>query len=281
MMITQNMSLDPNIAIPMFAIWIGLMIAGIILFIKKRISYRNGIILYFLSAIFAGFVLGGTPNTIAPIQQILASIKMGSPLQIIIPFLLMLLGLLLTSLFIGRLFCGFACPLGALQEMVSRINYKSDIKSQKHRKKWRLEIPKKYTKTIRWLFFVLIIFLFSIWNIAVIQMLNPFVGFSIIQNPEIHIYSIPVISLMVIMIASIFVYRPWCRLLCPYGALSSLFSRFSKYELSRTDACTNCGLCEKICPTKEAEVNADKSECYFCRRCIEVCPHEALRLQKV
>lgn len=45
---------------------------------------------------------------------------------------------------------------------------------------------------------------------------------------------------------SSYIYRPWCRILCPFGALVSLTSRFSRYKLRRTESCTNCGSCENI-----------------------------------
>lgn len=274
-MFNQAMSLDPTIAVPMFLIWIVLMIVGILGFIKKRISYKAGIFIYLISAIVAGFVLGGTPNTVAPIQQIMASIKAGSPLQVILPLVIIILIVLLTSLFVGRLFCSFACPLGQVQELISKFQFSTTAKKAKDGK--RLNLGNTWVKLVRWVFFGAIIVLFGVWNIAILQLINPFLGFSVFRNPMIFIYSIPTISLIVIGITSIFIYRPWCRLLCPFGALSSLASRGSKLKLRRTEDCTDCGLCEVVCPTAEASREANKSECYLCRRCVEVCPQDAIK----
>jgi NAD-dependent dihydropyrimidine dehydrogenase PreA subunit len=54
----------------------------------------------------------------------------------------------------------------------------------------------------------------------------------------------------------------------------------SRIKYHRTDDCTECGLCEKICPTQEAGVGSKKNECYFCNRCIEICPSNAIKFSK-
>jgi Fe-S-cluster-containing hydrogenase component 2 len=76
------------------------------------------------------------------------------------------------------------------------------------------------------------------------------------------------------MIASTFIYRPFCRYICPFGAIASLVGRFSPFKIRRTDACLDCGICEKICPTLEAYRESNKGECYLCYRCIEFCKNE-------
>jgi ferredoxin len=52
-----------------------------------------------------------------------------------------------------------------------------------------------------------------------------------------------------LLLAGIFVNRPYCRFLCPYGVLLNIFSRFAGKHLTITPAeCTNCRLCEEVCP---------------------------------
>jgi NAD-dependent dihydropyrimidine dehydrogenase PreA subunit len=48
----------------------------------------------------------------------------------------------------------------------------------------------------------------------------------------------------------------------------------------RTDDCTECGLCEKICPTQEAYKDSKKTECYFCGRCVDICPVNAIKFER-
>jgi len=59
--------------------------------------------------------------------------------------------------------------------------------------------------------------------------------------------------------------------------MSALTSRLSRNKYERTEACTECGLCEKVCPTQEAFANSKKTECNYCNRCIEICPVDAIK----
>ncbi|MDT8358646.1 MAG: 4Fe-4S binding protein, partial [Methanomicrobiaceae archaeon] len=77
-----------------------------------------------------------------------------------------------------------------------------------------------------------------------------------------------------IVLLSAAVYRPFCRLICPYGALLSLASTRPLFALRRTDACIECGKCERACPTDVAGRDAPRGECYLCGRCVEACPVE-------
>ena len=276
---TQQQPFDMSMAIPMFISWIVIMVLAFYLLSKGKASTKISIILYAISLILGGIILGAIPNAVMPIQQILTTLGMAGPINAIIPMVVILALLLLSTLIFGRIFCGYACPVGALQELISKINFKSNIKAQKNNK-LHIEIPSKVANIIRWIFFGLIIILTLIWTISILQIINPFLGFSFIKNPGAVAFLMPLIMLIVVSIASIFVYRPWCRFMCPFGAIASITSRFSRCKYSRTDDCTECGLCEKICPTQEAFKESKKGECYYCGRCVEICPANAIKLKK-
>ncbi len=74
--------------------------------------------------------------------------------------------------------------------------------------------------------------------------LDPFVGIFRLDAP----YTMVVFGVL-LLLAGIFINRPYCRYLCPYGVLLNIFSRFSNRHLTITPAeCTNCRLCEDVCP---------------------------------
>ena len=84
--------------------------------------------------------------------------------------------------------------------------------------------------------------------------------------------------LAVIIILSVIIYRPFCKYICPLGAVYSLFQPISvfRYRVDQ-EACTHCGACAKIC---KMQVDPSKSpnhmECIRCGQCIKVCPTSAI-----
>lgn len=139
---------------------------------------------------------------------------------------------LLFALGVGRVFCASACPLGVIQDLV-------------------------IVKPIRlspWLQKTLGLFPFIYLGLAVLYAAtgtdfiicryDPFVGIFRL-GAEFHMIVLGISFLLIGM----FVARPYCRFVCPYGALLSITSRFSKYHLSITPAeCINCKLCKDSCP---------------------------------
>ena len=280
-MILQNtgMKFDVITAIPMFILWIAISIVALILINKGKLNKIYSFIIYTIVIVLGGVILGGIPNAVLPIQTILSTIGVISPIITILPMIIILIILLLTVLLFGRIFCGFACPVGALQEIVSKINFKSNVKKQKN-VKYKIDISLKTATIIRWILFAVVVVLTIFWSFSVLQIINPFTGFKIFTNPLVPLFLIPGITLLIVTVASIFIYRPWCRLACPFGALSSIVGRFSRYKYIRTEDCNECGLCEKICPTHQAEQNSKKEECYYCSRCVDVCPQNAIKFGK-
>jgi len=123
-----------------------------------------------------------------------------------------------------------------------------------------------------------VIVVLAVFGIMLLNVFNPLSGFSFYKTIYTFTFVVPFIGLVIISIASVFLYRPWCRFLCPFGALSALTSRLTRNKLERTEDCTECGLCEKICPTQEAAANSKKTECYYCNRCVDICPVNAIKL---
>ena len=79
-------------------------------------------------------------------------------------------------------------------------------------------------------------------------------------------------AFLTIVVISAFVYRPFCRLACPYGALLSLAAIKGRFKLRRNESCINCKKCKEACPTNEVGWTDLKQECYMCNRCKEACP---------
>ncbi|MHA2227468.1 MAG: 4Fe-4S binding protein [Candidatus Hodarchaeales archaeon] len=277
-MLLQNdvLPFEPTSGVPMIIYWIVAFLFCIILIDAKLMTRKVTIVIYLITILGGGILLGGIPNAVVPIEQFLITFGVRGDFGYLLPAILILFILLFSSFLVSRIFCGYACPVGALQELISKINFKSELKAQK-KSNFRIEVPSKISNMVRWTFLG-ILFVLASWNIIILPMFNPLSGFSFIKSEFSPTELIPFSGLIVVGIASIFLYRPWCRFLCPFGAGSSFCSQFARTKYQRTDDCTECGACEKICPTQEASNTSKKAECYYCNRCIDVCPNDAIIL---
>ncbi|MHA1325372.1 MAG: 4Fe-4S binding protein [Candidatus Helarchaeota archaeon] len=275
------MPLNPQLMLPMGISYIILLIIATLLLYKGKMNKKNSIIILFIAIILPGFILGAAASPVFVIQQILMTFYNFIQNPTLFPtFILMsiiLIVFIISTLLFGRIFCSYVCPLGAAQELVSKISFKSKIE----KRKYLINIPRKWSNYIRLGFFIAMIILAFIWGMALFELINPFSAFTVFNNLfNITIIIIPLIIFFIILISSLFIYRPWCRLICPFGAISWMTSRFSMFKFRRNDNCINCKACEKICPTNEAFSISNKSECYECNRCVEICPTDAIKFVK-
>jgi len=162
------------------------------------------------------------------------------------------------ALLLGRTFCGQICPVGSLQELV-------------------YAIPVTKFVIRRTTVLALIRLVVFIATVAAALFLIDLMAFTGLYDLFSLTISVLLIVAAGIMLLSVFLYRPVCRILCPFGALFSILAEFSVFRLRRTKTCISCKKCEKACPAKTAGKHDLKGECYLCGRCTEICPaNEAL-----
>lgn len=177
---------------------------------------------------------------------------LGSPLPAAIGGLLAFIAL---ALVFGRVICGQVCPAGAVQELMYLVPAK-----KRGRAESRIPVVVRAG--------VFIVFLVAALGLSVNLL-------ALIGLPAFFHLAIAGVSFFVflaIVLLSAVVYRPFCRYVCPYGALLAPAASRALYRLRRTDACIKCRKCERACPTGEADPSARLGECYLCGRCTEVCP---------
>ena len=186
--------------------------------------------------------------------------SLGAPLSIA---LIGLVAFIIFTILFGRIFCGYLCPIGAIQELLYLLpTPKKNITS------------KKYSIIFRIIFFIFIVFSARLFSINILSYLGVSSFF------HLKLTSIFLIVFVVLLLISLFVYRPFCRFFCPYGVFLSLAARISIFKLQRNSRCTDCGKCEEICPTSESGMHDLKQECYMCNRCREVCPFNAIEYKR-
>jgi polyferredoxin len=225
---------------------------GVLAFLwyRGRITRTIAVAVLIVSAVF-GFLFA----SVAPYQfqlLLLGDTKhLGGPLI----FAVLILGLLLLLTFVfGRIFCGSICPLGALQELA-----------------YRAPVPKLKPRVKRGLYAARFALLSIIILAALLLSLN-FLASLGVMDLFLLAFSLGSLAMLTLLVLSLFFYRPFCRIICPYGALLSLAGLASLFKLRRNPSCIECGKCEFACPADEAKRGDLKGECYLCGRCTEVCP---------
>ncbi|MBN1820273.1 MAG: 4Fe-4S binding protein [Prolixibacteraceae bacterium] len=200
------------------------------LVIRKR--SRQGILwLSVFSMIYFGFYRNGCICSIGGIQNVTLTF-FDATYAISVTALLFFLLPLVYALFFGRTFCAGACPLGAIQDLVI-------IKP--------LSMPRWLRKTLGifpYLYLGLAVLYAATGTDFIICRYDPFIGIFRMDAPF-HMIVLGIVFLLMGM----FIARPYCRFLCPYGVLLNWMSKFSKWHMSITPSkCIQCKLCTTSCP---------------------------------
>jgi len=212
------------------AVLLGVLALSSYLVLKKR-SRRLIFSLMIFSLIYFGFYREGCVCSIGAIGNIVLA-SFDSDYAIPLTALAFFLLPLIFTLFFGRVFCAAACPLGAIQDIVL-------LKP--------LSVPSWLESVFRilaYLYLGLAVLFAATSSAFIICRYDPFIAFFRLGgNLNIVILGI------CFLIVGVFIGRPYCRFVCPYGVILRQLSRVSKWKVTITpDDCIKCRLCEDACP---------------------------------
>lgn len=192
---------------------------------------------------------------------------------------------LLFGLLLGRVICGFACPMGLLQELLYKI---PSPKLKKNRVTRRLSLLKYGFLAV---FVLLVPAYFGVLKDLPLPAFCKYVcpagtlegALTLLLHPD-HadlrslaggLFFWKLAVMLAVFAACVFVFRAFCRFLCPLGALYGLLAKIALLGV-RVDAgrCTDCGACVRVCPMDIRAVG--DRECVHCGKCMDVCPEKAL-----
>jgi polyferredoxin len=210
---------------------------------------------------YFGFYREGCVCPIGSIQNVVVGLtdaRARIPILVTATFFLPLV----VAVFFGRAFCGGVCALGAIQELVV-------VKP--------VQVPRKLDRALGLLKYV---YLAAAIGFAVLPpdrrdflicRFDPFVGF-FRHTGFGHMFAIG----GALLVLGLFVGRPYCRYLCPYGVLLAWSARLAGRGVTITpNKELDCGLCSAACPYGAIEkMRAVRQDCLYCARCYESCPRE-------
>ncbi len=198
--------------------------------------------------------------------------------------------IMLFGILLGRGICGFLCPFGLFQDIVHKIPF------------FKLNPPKKVDKALRYLKYVVLLIMvillplflkdqYGIGTTYFCKYICPAgtlgAGFPLLLvNKPLRmaigsLFTWKVAVLIVIVLLSLINYRPFCKYLCPLGAMYSFFNRISFYQLEiDKDKCIDCKKCESACQMGvSCTENINSGECIRCQKCRDACPVDAIHLK--
>lgn len=180
-------------------------------------------------------------------------------------FILMYIGFAL-ALLVGPAFCGWACPLGSFQEWLGKPGRKI------FKKRFNKFVPPKLDSYLRYLRYTVLIWVLYVTATTAKLFFtdyDPYYALFNFWTGEVAVSAL--IILGVVIVASLFVERPFCKYACPYGAVLGVFNLFRIFKIKRNSAtCIDCKVCDRVCP-----MNIDVSEsgivrdhqCISCLKC--------------
>ena len=249
----------PKIVGMVYAIAVTIII--VLLLRRRKFNKKTGYIFLGVST-FLGFLIFAPMLPYQFQAVILGDMKqLGGPLPLAIIGLVIIVVLTIVA---GRVFCGYVCPIGTVQELL----YKIPTKKLKTRNK---SLPVIF----RYVFLAVFIVMAVTLSIGLLEYLGV-KDFFYLNTSSAFFY-----VFLGLLVLSIFFYRPFCRFVCPYGVILSLAAIKSRFRLRRNESCTDCAICDEECPTSEAGRDDPKQECYMCQRCGDTCPHDAINYSAI
>ena len=181
--------------------------------------------------------------------------------------------LVVSGLFVGRAFCGWACPMGAIQDLLGRVPKLRALRLS------RFGRADRWLKSLKYVVLALTIAGFYLLNQ---RFAAPVRGHSNWSLDAVRVSwltydtasRVRVLVLLAGVVFGLLLTRAWCRYLCPLGALLTIGNKLSLVNLARDpQACKNCGKYPRDCRTYTTPGTAD---CVLCGDCIEGCRSHAV-----
>jgi MauM/NapG family ferredoxin protein len=204
--------------------------------------------------------------------------------------------IIIITIFFGRIFCGYICPLGVTQDIIDYFyNKKNDV----YQKFLKLRYILMTAAAVSAAFTINLAFHFLPISIATRfygLVVYPFIkvpAFFLMAFAQEHfgwfgyasLHLMRVSSTFAVLSIILFIFffsrntrRFWCKYICPSGAFMGLLSLKALYRRRVSEKCNNCGLCDRRCPMNAIKDHKSYkiSDCIACKECARICPSKAV-----
>lgn len=195
--------------------------------------------------------------------------------------------LMFVGALVGRFVCGWLCPFGLIQELLHKIPFVKKIKT----------FPgDKILRKLKYVILIVFVILMPLFVVDLLGNGTPYFcklicpagtlegGIPLVfanealQSVVGWLYTWKLAILIVTIVLSILIYRPFCKYICPLGAVYAVFNPISvlKYRVDK-EKCVDCGKCTEVCKMQvEPLKNINSTECIRCGACKNSCPTGAI-----
>ena len=252
---------------------VGMLVLTSIAFFAKTVWLR------WVALGFTLGLLGFLGGDFLSVSHLTAAVKVGPAVFLEdIPLLLLVVFTVVTTLFWGRVFCGYLCPFGALQDFIERLVPK----------RMRRDFPTAVHERGQYVKYgvlgVILVPAMAGSDVSIFQYFEPF-GTVFFWSRSTVLWAIAATTL----VASAIIPRFYCRYMCPLGAALGVASVLSPFRIRRVPHCTLCTVCEHKCPTRAIRRESiDFHECVRCNVCevklqqrAGVCRHDFDRVSRL
>lgn len=187
----------------------------------------------------------------------------------------------------GRFVCGWLCPFGLIQDLLHKIPFPEKIGTFR---------GDRLLRKLKYVILIVFVILLPMFLVDVLGQGAPYFcklicpagtlegGIPLVLLNESMrsalgwLYAWKNVLLLITIVLSVMIYRPFCKYICPLGAVYSVFNPVSVFRY-RVDEkkCTGCGICAKVCGMQvDPAENANHPECIRCGACKKSCPVKAI-----
>ena len=278
-MVTKKLALASEhagkdwIKIPLkFGLWFAFLAMIFILLKGRKVTSALRNWLLFAAILIFGVVMGSDPSPMGTVKD---ALHLYGTAQAIFPPRMIALSIFLAIVFLANKYiCAWGCQAGTLQDLVFRINQTDRHKAVIGR---QIKLPFVVTNTVRFIFFFVFTVVAFSWGIDIIDPVDPFK----IYKPT-YLGLVGGIFIGALLLASLFIYRPWCHLFCPFGLVGWVVEKASFVKISvNYETCIACEKCVAACPSSVmgAILRRNKKtipDCFACYTCRDICPTNSI-----